>query len=66
MADELFISVVETARRLGIGRTAVYELIGEGRLHVVKLGARTLVAVSELERFAAELSESGDEPEEEP
>ena len=35
------------------------ELIGDEVLRVVKLGARTLVAVSELERFATDLSKSG-------
>lgn len=62
MADELFMSVREAARRLAVSRTTVYELIGDGELRIVKLGSRTLVPVAELMRFAAELSDPDGEP----
>ena len=52
---ELAISIAEAARRLGLGRTRVYELIGEGRLKIRKCGRRSLVAVADLERFVDEL-----------
>ena len=51
----LLFGVGDAARILGIGRTALYGLIGTGRLATVKLGRRTLIHRAELERFAAEL-----------
>jgi excisionase family DNA binding protein len=49
---------------LGIGRTTMYDLIGRGRIPVVRIGRRTLVHRDDLERFAGEIrgqqsSESG-------
>lgn len=40
---------------LGIGRTTMYDLIGRGRIPVVRIGRRTLVHRDDLERFAREL-----------
>ena len=40
--------------RLGIGRTMLYELIKNGRIKVIKIGRRTLVPESELQRLVAE------------
>ena len=37
----------------GISRTLLYELIGAGRVRVVKLGARTMVPDAEIRRIAA-------------
>jgi excisionase family DNA binding protein len=62
MADELFTSVREAARRLAVSRTTLYELISQGEVRIVKFGSRTLVPVAELERFAAELIESDGRP----
>ncbi len=51
MGDELFVSVEEAARRIGIGRTLAYSLCRaflEGRpdgLRCVRLGRRLLVPV---------------------
>lgn len=39
--------------RLGIGRTALYELLKTGQLRAFKVGTRTLIPESELERFMA-------------
>ncbi|MDB5583385.1 MAG: excisionase [Bradyrhizobium sp.] len=33
----------DAARSLGIGRTSIYKLIGEGKLTTLKIGRRTLV-----------------------
>lgn len=46
--------VPEACRRLGIGRTALYELLKTGELKAFKIGSRTLIAESELQRFIAE------------
>ena len=53
----LLVPLPEAARLLGVGLTHVYGLIRQGRLHVVKLGRSSRVAVSELERLVAELTE---------
>lgn len=51
----LLVSVPEAGRRLSVGRSTVLELVASGRLGSVKVGARRLVPVIELERFVAEL-----------
>jgi excisionase family DNA binding protein len=47
-------TIVEAAKRLGVGRTAIYELIGARQLRAFKLGTRTLIPESELTRFVDE------------
>lgn len=37
----------------GIGRSKLYELIQEGEIEVIKIGAMTLVPVASLEAFIA-------------
>lgn len=54
----VFNSIRNAAARLGIGVTMLYSIIGSGQLRTVKLGARTLIHESELQRFAAERMES--------
>lgn len=56
--EPLFISVLNAARRLGIGQTSCWGLIKERKLPVVRLGRRTLVSVSALEAFVASLTSS--------
>lgn len=50
----LRVSVDEAARRLGIGRTILYERIDARKLHVIHDGGRTLVHVDEIARYACE------------
>jgi len=47
-------SIIEAAKRLGVGRTTVYELIGSGEIRTFKVGNRTLIPEKELQRFVAE------------
>ncbi len=56
---ELLVSVLEAARRLGIGRTNVFRCLNEGKIRAVRLGGRTLVPVAELARFVDALPERG-------
>lgn len=49
------------AARLGVSRSWMYREIAAGRLTVVKIGTRTLIAEAELQRFAAELAQRGSE-----
>jgi excisionase family DNA binding protein len=44
-------SIADAARSLGIGRTKLYELIGQGEIAVVKIGSRTLIPHDELVAF---------------
>jgi excisionase family DNA binding protein len=46
-------SVTDACRRLGVGRTTLYELIAARELRTFKIGQRTLIPESELQRFVA-------------
>jgi hypothetical protein len=52
--EPICISVNDTMRALGIGRTKVYELINAGRLEVVKIDRRTLVRTASIRAVAGE------------
>lgn len=48
-------STIPTAcNRLGIGRTLLYDLLKKGKLRSIKLGTRTLIPESELQRLITE------------
>lgn len=47
----LALSVEEAAQAMSVGRTLVYQLMGEGRLKFVKVGKRTLILVRSIEEF---------------
>ncbi len=49
------LSVEAFCRWASIGRTVAYREIAEGRLHVRKLGRRTLIPIAEAERWLAAL-----------
>jgi excisionase family DNA binding protein len=44
-------SPAEAARIVGCGRTKMYDLIKEGRVRIVKIGARTIIPKSEIDRL---------------
>jgi len=44
-------SPAEAARTIGCGRTTIYELIKQGRLRVVKIGVRTIIPRTEIDRL---------------
>jgi excisionase family DNA binding protein len=44
-------SVEEAARRLGLGRGAVWELIGRGEIASVRIGRRRLIPAAEIARL---------------
>jgi len=46
--------VPQACVRLGLGRTALYELLKSGQLRHFKVGTRTLIPESELQRFIIE------------
>ena len=49
--EPLAVSINDTAKSLGVGRTTVYEMIKDGRLKAFKLGRRTLVRVESIRRL---------------
>jgi excisionase family DNA binding protein len=46
--------VPQACARLGVGRTAFYQLLKAGEIRCIKVGSRTLIPESELQRFIAE------------
>ena len=56
VADEklILVRVADAARMLSISRSAMYELINQGRVPVQRVGKSIRVPVSGLEKFAAE------------
>jgi excisionase family DNA binding protein len=55
---ELAISIVEAARRSGLGRSTIYEAIARGELKVRKAGRRSLILVDDLQAWLAGLPQS--------
>jgi excisionase family DNA binding protein len=47
-------TIEDSAKSIGISRAGLYRLIGEKQLRTFKVGHRTLIAESELQRFIAE------------
>lgn len=53
-------SVPEACRRLSIGRTMFYDLIKRDEVRVIRIGTRTLVPETELQKLiASRLGEQG-------
>ena len=44
-------TINDSCRRLGIGRTLLYEIVKSGQIRTIKIGNRTLIPESELHRF---------------
>lgn len=53
LETRLAVSVDEACGLLGVGRVLVFDLIGSGRLHSVKAGARRLIPIDALRDFLA-------------
>jgi excisionase family DNA binding protein len=49
------ISIAETARKLDIGRSKTYGLLGEGELESVRIGGRRLVVVESINNLIERL-----------
>ena len=50
------LSVIETARELGISRSLAYELLASGALRSAKIGRRRLIPHEAVEEFIAGLA----------
>jgi excisionase family DNA binding protein len=51
--EQIAVSIKETAKALGLGRTSIYAMIADGRLEAFKIGRRTLVRVESIRRLVA-------------
>lgn len=49
--EKLAYSIKETAATLGVGRTSIYAMIGDGRLETFKVGRRTLIKADSVRRL---------------
>jgi excisionase family DNA binding protein len=49
--EPLAVSINDTVKVLGVGRTSVYAMIKDGRLEAFKLGRRTLVKAESIRRL---------------
>ena len=49
--ETLAVSINDTAKSLGLGRTSIYAMIADGRLEAFKLGRRTLVKADSIRRL---------------
>jgi excisionase family DNA binding protein len=51
--EALAVSINDTAKALGLGRTSIYAMIADGRLIAFKLGRRTLVKAESIRLLVA-------------
>ena len=58
VGEKLLLNVDEAAAVLGVSRATLYRAVRRGELRLTKLGRRTLLARTELERFVATLPEA--------
>ena len=54
------VSVIEAARLLGVGRSTLYELMGNGDLKVVHIGRSARIPVGSVDAFVARLQSAGE------
>ena len=62
MQTPLLHTLRDSATQLGIGRSTLYTLIAAGQIATVKIGRRTLIAETELQRFVGALSKAARAP----
>ncbi len=52
--EPLALSINDTARTLGLGRTSIYAMIADGRLEAFKLGRSTLIRMASVKRLVGQ------------
>ena len=60
--DRLAVTITDAVRVTAIGRTKLYEFIKDGRLPIVKVGAKTLVRIDALDALLKSLEVSNAAP----
>ena len=53
VGERLLLRINDASHAIGLGRTKIYALIQSGKLKVVRIGGRTLIERSEIERLIA-------------
>ena len=48
---EFAVSIIEAARRAGVGRSSIYEAVNRGELRLKKSGRRSLILVDDLKAW---------------
>ena len=51
----ILVPVTKAARLLSLGRTRIYELLGQGSLEARKLGKLTMITTASIQKFVDEL-----------
>lgn len=59
MMNPYALTIKDTQRALGLGRTTLYELMATGRLCRLKIGRRTLVSVQSIELLVEQAANDG-------
>jgi excisionase family DNA binding protein len=52
---DAILTIAEAGERLRLGRSRLYEELAAGRIEAVRLGRRTMIRASEVERYIREL-----------
>lgn len=55
MTERLLLPISDGFRCLGVGKTKGYDLVNQRRLHIIKIGRKSLLSHAEIEALAAEL-----------
>lgn len=55
--EKLAYSIKEACKATSLSRTTIYSHVAAGRLHVVRIGGRTIIPVESLRAFLASGSE---------
>ncbi|MGH6660981.1 MAG: helix-turn-helix domain-containing protein [Rhodospirillales bacterium] len=59
MTDAICFTIPAAVAASGIGRSAIYQALADGRLKAKKNGRRTLILKTDLERFLESLPDYG-------
>lgn len=51
--------IPDACRRLGVGRSSLYELIKSGEIRSIKIGSRTLIPEEDLQRIVSDRLKPG-------
>ena len=51
MESEKLVSIADAQKQLSLGKTYVYQLLAEGKIPAVKIGKRTCIRSSDLNKF---------------
>ncbi len=58
--DPVYLRPTHLARRYGLGRSDLYELVNRGEIKHIKRGRAILVRVADFERWLSEQEQGGD------